>query len=115
MDVVLSRKTHHLVADVRMAEAEVDSVVGAERSSESRDLRATSGLALNPGDNLCEDIAVVLVVPGDARGRRTTRRVKALRVHAIDAGDLQASRLDVVGDGADEAEVFVLVEAALRG
>src|SRR5262249_48017294 len=115
VDVVLAGKSHDLVADIRMAKAEVDGVVRAERGSESRDLRTTSGLALHPGDDLFEDIAVVLVVPGNARGGRTARRIKALRVHTVDTDDLQVPRLDVVGYGADEAEVFVLVEAALRG
>src|SRR6185369_13584218 len=66
-------------------------------------------------DDLRVEIAIVLVVPSNPLGRMAALRVEALRVDAVDAGDLERAAVDQVGDGADEAEVLVLEEAARRG
>ena len=76
-----------------------------------------AGLRLveEPRHDLAGDVTVVLVVPADPLGGRPARRVEALRVHAVHAGDLEPPRLDVIGDGAHQAEILVLVEAPDRG
>src|ERR1700693_5686680 len=98
-----------------MAQREVHGVVRPERRSESADLSRRVRFLANPGDDLFDEVAVVLVVASDALRWVLLRGVEALVVHAVDADDLEPSGFHEIADRPDETEILVLIEAPLRG
>src|SRR5437660_925375 len=97
-----------------MAEGEGGGVIGAERRPGS-DEEWIRVLAQGEGDDLVEEVFLVLQVTPGALGGMEVPAVPALDVHLFDAEELQMAVLEVPAQRGDEAAVLPVVEGMLGG
>jgi hypothetical protein len=102
------------VEDIWVTEADVDCVIAAEAAPYGSEV-GYLGVFANEGEDLLQDVLLVLEVASDARTRTDVAVVPALAVDGVDAEDLEISMSELVMNGVDHTAVLELEEAAAGG
>ena len=104
----------HTAEDVGMAEGDVEGVISTEAGSDGGEVLRVIALT-DQGDDLPQEVLLVLHVAGDAPPRRDIAVIPAFGVERVYAEELQAALVEFCFDSVDHAAIFKLEETALRG
>jgi hypothetical protein len=102
------------VDGIRVAEGEVDGMVGAEGATGDGDAMGVAAL-LEEGEDFVDEVIVILLMAADAATGVGPFAVEAFGIDAIDAEEGETTGVDGGGEGIGHTAVFKFEEAAHGG